>query len=101
MRAACGADLTGTEVTGVVRRQVFEAQRPPPPKVIEYRLVAGRLPGSPRCRRRVLALTACEEITRSMTVWSPPLCCPVVCSGRHVSGSVGHCHTRPVSSACG
>jgi len=27
--AACGADLTGAEVTGVVRRQVFEAQPPP------------------------------------------------------------------------
>src|SRR5215470_1713883 len=29
--ACCGADLTGAEVTGVIRRQVFEAQPPPPP----------------------------------------------------------------------
>src|SRR5215472_1939858 len=36
---ACGADLAGAEVAGVVRRQVFEAAPPPPPEVAEYRLV--------------------------------------------------------------
>jgi transposase len=40
----CGADLAGAEVTGVVRRQVFEAAPPPPLAVIEYRLVVRRCP---------------------------------------------------------
>src|ERR1019366_9380838 len=38
--AACGrcaADLAGAPVTGVQKRQVFEAQ-PPPPKVTEYQV---------------------------------------------------------------
>jgi transposase len=36
----CGADLADAPVTKVVRRQVFEAQPAPPPKVTEYRVVA-------------------------------------------------------------
>jgi transposase len=36
----CGADLTGAEVTGVQKRQVFEASPPPPPTVIEYQVQA-------------------------------------------------------------
>ena len=36
----CGADLGDAEVTGVQRRQVFEASPPPPPEVIEYRVQA-------------------------------------------------------------
>src|SRR5712691_789518 len=36
----CGADLTGAEVTGVQKRQVFEASPPPPPMVIEYQVQA-------------------------------------------------------------
>jgi transposase len=34
----CGADLEGAPVTGVRRRQVFEAAPPPPPAVIEYQV---------------------------------------------------------------
>jgi transposase len=34
----CGADLAGAPVTGVHRRQVFEAAPPPPPDVIEYQV---------------------------------------------------------------
>jgi transposase len=34
--AGCGGDLTGAPVTGIQRRQVTEAQAPPPPKVTEY-----------------------------------------------------------------
>src|SRR5260370_20059223 len=36
----CGADLADAEVTGVQKRQVFEASPPPPPAVIEYQLQA-------------------------------------------------------------
>jgi transposase len=36
----CGADLADAEVTGVQKRQVFEASPPPPAKVIEYRVQA-------------------------------------------------------------
>ena len=36
----CGADLTGAEVIGVQKRQVFEASPPPPPAVIEYQVQA-------------------------------------------------------------
>jgi transposase len=36
----CGADLAGAEVTGVQKRQVFEASPPPPPEVIEYQVQA-------------------------------------------------------------
>jgi transposase len=41
----CGADLSDAAVTGVQRRQVFEAAPPPPPRVIEYQVqdrVCGR-----------------------------------------------------------
>jgi len=34
--AGCGGGLTDAPVSGVQRRQVTEAQAPPPPKVIEY-----------------------------------------------------------------
>jgi transposase len=34
----CGADLAGAPVTGVHRRQVFEAAPPPPPRVTEYQV---------------------------------------------------------------
>ena len=40
----CGADLAGEPVAGVVRQQVFEAQPPPPPKVIEYQVQAKKCP---------------------------------------------------------
>src|SRR6266511_3988983 len=43
--AGCGADLAEAEVVGVQKRQVFEAQPPPPPKVIEYQVVAKACPG--------------------------------------------------------
>jgi transposase len=42
---ACGADLSDAAVTGVQRRQVFEAAPPPPPVVTEYRVVAKACPG--------------------------------------------------------
>src|SRR6266487_3888946 len=42
---ACGADLSGAAVTGVAKRQVFEAQPPPPPMVTEYRVVTKSCPG--------------------------------------------------------
>jgi transposase len=35
----CGADLGDATVTGAQKRQVFEAS-PPPPKVIEYQVLA-------------------------------------------------------------
>ncbi len=41
----CGADLAGEPVLGVPRkRQVFEAQPPPPPRVTEYQVQAKRCP---------------------------------------------------------
>lgn len=36
---ACGADLAGTPVVAVHRRQVVEVAAPPPPRVTEYRIV--------------------------------------------------------------
>jgi transposase len=36
----CGADLGDADVTGVQKRQVFEASPPPPPAVIEYQVQA-------------------------------------------------------------
>src|SRR5215471_18529150 len=42
---ACGADLADAAVTGVRRRQVFEAQPAPPPTVTEYQVVAKACPG--------------------------------------------------------
>src|SRR5712691_4977067 len=36
----CGVDLADAEVTGVQKRQVFEASPPPPPTVIEYQVQA-------------------------------------------------------------
>jgi transposase len=36
----CGADLAGATVTGMQKRQVFEASPPPPPAVIEYQVQA-------------------------------------------------------------
>jgi transposase len=41
----CGADLADAAVTGVVRRQVFEAQPAPPPEVTEYRVIVKECPG--------------------------------------------------------
>ena len=38
----CGADLADAPVVGVQRRQVFECSPPPPPRVIEYQVVARR-----------------------------------------------------------
>jgi transposase len=38
--SCCGTDLGDAVVVGVQKRQVFEAQPPPPPKVIEYQVVA-------------------------------------------------------------
>jgi transposase len=40
--AGCGAGLAGAPVSGVQRRQVTEAQAPPPPKVTEYLVQAKR-----------------------------------------------------------
>ena len=42
---ACGADLSGATVTGVAKRQVFEAQPAPPPVATEYQMVAKACPG--------------------------------------------------------
>ncbi len=43
--SCCGAGLDDAAVVGVQKRQVFEAQPPPPPKVIEYQVVAKACPG--------------------------------------------------------
>jgi transposase len=43
--AGCGGELAGVPVVDVQKRQVFEAQPPPPPRVVEYRVVARRCPG--------------------------------------------------------
>jgi len=40
--AGCGSGLTDAPVVGMQKRQVFEAQPPPPPRVIEYQVVARR-----------------------------------------------------------
>ncbi len=42
--AACGHDLTGVPVERTHRRQVFEAQPPPPPKVTEYQVAEKQCP---------------------------------------------------------
>jgi transposase len=41
----CGADLADAPVTGVARRQVFEARPAPPPVVTEYQVAAKACPG--------------------------------------------------------
>jgi transposase len=40
--AGCGAGLTDAPVVGMQKRQVFQAQPPPPPRVIEYQVAARR-----------------------------------------------------------
>ena len=40
----CGHDLSGVPVTGVQRRQVFEAAPPPPPVVTGYQILARQCP---------------------------------------------------------
>ena len=40
--AGCGGGLNDAPVVGMQKRQVFEAQPPPPPRVIEYQVVARR-----------------------------------------------------------
>jgi transposase len=46
--AGCGGGLADAPVVGIARRQVFEASPPPPPRVIEYQVVARRCPGCGR-----------------------------------------------------
>jgi len=41
----CGADLTGTPVSGVDRRQVTDVITPPPPRVTEYQILRRVCPG--------------------------------------------------------
>lgn len=43
--AGCGTGLADAPVIGVQKRQVFECSPPPPPRVIEYQVVARRCPG--------------------------------------------------------
>jgi transposase len=43
--SCCGTDLDDAAVVGVQKRQVFEAQPAPPPKVTEYQVVAKACPG--------------------------------------------------------
>ena len=40
----CGHDLSGVPVTGMQKRQVFEAAPPPPPVVTEYQVLARQCP---------------------------------------------------------
>ena len=40
----CGHDLSGVPVTGMQKRQVFEAAPPPPPVVTEYQILARQCP---------------------------------------------------------
>ena len=40
----CGYDLSGVPVTGMQKRQVFEAAPPPPPVVTEYQVLAKQCP---------------------------------------------------------
>jgi transposase len=56
---SCGADLADAAVTGVQKRQVFEVQPPPPPRVIEYQVVAKACP----CCGEVTAGAAPAEVT--------------------------------------
>ena len=51
----CGHDLSGVPVTGMQKRQLFEAAPPPPPVVTEYQILARQCPAcgetSPAWRR--------------------------------------------------
>jgi len=47
----CGAGLSSAAVAGVQRRQVFECRPPPPPRVVEYRVVARRCAGCGKVSR--------------------------------------------------
>ena len=44
VRGCYGHDLSGVPVTGMERRQVFEAAPPPPPVVTEYQILARQCP---------------------------------------------------------
>jgi len=44
----CGGGLTDAPVVGIQKRQVFECSPPPPPRAIEYQVVARRCPGCGR-----------------------------------------------------
>src|SRR5829696_1814261 len=46
--AGCGDSFADAPVVGVQKRQVFEASPPPPPRVIEYQVVARRCRGCGR-----------------------------------------------------
>jgi transposase len=84
--ACCGADLADAPVTGVVRRQVFEAQPPPPPVVTEYRVVAKTCPGCGETTEGV----APEGVT-SLVQYGP---------GVHANAALAVCaHYLPVARA--
>lgn len=82
----CGADLSDAPVTGVRRRQVFEAAAPPPPNVIEYQ-VQDR--ACPRCGAVTTAL-APAGVT-SLVQYGP---------GVHARAALAVCgHYLPVARA--
>ncbi len=83
---ACGADLADAAVTGVQRRQVFEAQPPPPPVVTEYRVVAKACPGC----GAVTEAVAPEDVT-SLVQYGPRV---------HAGAALAVCaHYLPIARA--
>ncbi len=82
----CGADLADAAVTGVARRQVFEARPAPPPEVTEYQVVAKACPG---CGAVTEGL-APEDVT-SLVQYGP---------GVHARAALAVCaHHLPVARA--
>jgi transposase len=83
---ACGANLAGAEITGVVKRQVFEAQPPPPPRLTEYQVQARRCPAC----GKTTAGTAPAGVT-SLVQYGP---------GVHAKAALAVCaHYLPVARA--
>ena len=83
---ACGADLSDAAVTGVMRRQVFEAAPAPPPVVTEYQVAAKQCPG---CGAVTEGMTPAE--VTSLVQYGP---------GMHARAALAVCaHHLPVARA--
>jgi transposase len=83
---ACGADLSDAAVTGVMRRQVFEAAPAPPPVVTEYQVAAKECPG---CGAVTEGMTPAE--VTSLVQYGP---------GGHARAALAVCaHHLPVARA--
>jgi transposase len=67
---SCGADRSDAAVTGVMRRQVFEAAPAPPPVVTEYQVAAKECPG---CGAVTEGMTPAEvtSLVQRRLAWPP------------------------------